>query len=1699
MTRLPRITTKSITKAIDAHGDDLMLLFDGQGRIRHASASLERVLDMPINALRAMEMRTLVHPDDMLELHALMARLERAHGHGKGKPVSLRLHHANGAYVSCKGTLADASKDPDIGCHVLVLRDTREQQAVVDAYTRSADDLGVLLDHTGESFFLLDTELKLRAFNATAAERTRSLMGTELEVGMSILTIAEPGRIEDLKVMYAKILQGASFQYAYDMGHKGQGPFMELHYKPTTRDGRVTGIYVEAKDITARTLAQKALEEREADLRALVDNIQDVFWSQDLERRLITCNASFKRFAKSMSGREVAPGDDVRSFFPVADHEIIDRAQQQVHAGLDVNFTRTHRTRSGEIRHFEVSVHPILVERVVTGASVLSRDVTERVRHEEQLTELKERAERALEELNKVMECSSDLICVISRDGIIRSVNAASYPLLGYLPEEMIGTDFHRFLMEDEVEDTLSTAERVMGGTRVVGYRNHWRHKDGHAVPLEWSASFDKREELRYGIARDLTAVKDIEARLERNTARLQSTIDSISDGFFTLDHEWRFVQSNGVTEKAMGLPAQRLMGRSIWDVFPHARGQRFHELYQKAMVERVPVSADIHDDVTDTWLEVRVYPVPEGISVFYSDIGDRIKAQEALVQAHERYRLATRVANEAHWDWNIKEGTFFWGEGFRTLFALDPEVREKDPEAWSERIHEDDREHVVLSLQEAARGNTGATWSEQYRFQRSNGTYAWVQDRGEVIFDPRGSPVRMVGAMHDVTEEREKQAGSEMLHEASRLLAIGSSLETGLVAMLELVCGHTGHSVGEMWLLDGLGQELVLRGSYAHEPALAMISEIFSTKRINPTKGLPGEAWQSGEVIQWSNLSEQQGFLRREEAAELGIQDGIAVPVIYGGDRPLGVIVLLARAGLSLPAGTITLLRTLAQRSAPELAKRRTEQELSNFFTLTQDLLAVVDRLGMIHKVNPAWEKALGHPEGTLVGTTFLEHVYSEDVGPATDILASTGTGRREAYSEYRILDGRGDPHWYAWSTSLPDAEGLIYLVGKDIDARKVAEGRLLELTERLGTFQESITDALYTLDTDWRFTYMNAEAEKLIRQDRKTLLGKVLWEAFPESVATSMFGHFQRAMETGNAVHFEQYYPPLAGWFEHHVYPSPTGPTIFFRDVTENRTTQRLLILERAMFAANLAKPRAIKANLDDLLVGLDALIPGMHSSLLTLDATGKTLSTLSAPGLPADYNALVMAIPAQEGHGSCGSAAARRHAVISGDIATDPVWEHYRDRTLAHGLRACWSYPILAHNGKLLGTFANYFNEPREPGPVERLVAERITQTVANLLSAKMSEETEHMANERYELVSRATNDATWDWDLLTDYWHWGDGFRARFGYDPALEPRNIASWQDHLHPEDSGRVMLGLREMLRSSNMNTWEDEYRFLRVDGSVAHVYDRGFVIRDEQGAAIRMVGAMQDITDRKDKELALRDLYAQLAARAVELEASNTDLERFAFIASHDLQEPLRMITSFLQLIDRRVAKDLDDKSREYIRFAIEGASRMKQLILDLLEYSRVGATRAAPEKVDLKRVVAQVKNILMADVERTQARIEVGDVPLILANPNQMIQLMQNLIGNAIRYRSTKAPVIHISGTEGERHWTIRVQDNGIGIDGRYFEKIFIIFQRLHPDRKDNATGIGLSICKRIVENHQGRIWVESTPGNGSTFIFTIPKPTE
>jgi chemotaxis family two-component system sensor kinase Cph1 len=323
-----------------------------------------------------------------------------------------------------------------------------------------------------------------------------------------------------------------------------------------------------------------------------------------------------------------------------------------------------------------------------------------------------------------------------------------------------------------------------------------------------------------------------------------------------------------------------------------------------------------------------------------------------------------------------------------------------------------------------------------------------------------------------------------------------------------------------------------------------------------------------------------------------------------------------------------------------------------------------------------------------------------------------------------------------------------------------------------------------------------------------------------------------------------------------------------------------------------------------------------------------------------------------------------------------------------------------------------------------------------------------------------------------------------FVSLWGFRNAAEASGMNLTDLFLHRQKALLMMEGL-----AASRGSWEGELTARRLDGTTFTSHCAASALRGLQGELVGYQVTSLDITARRLAE-------AQLESTLDALNRSNQELQQFAYMASHDLQEPLRMVASYTQLLGEKLEGTLDETGRKYIAFAMDGAERMQRLIQDLLSFSRAGSHDRDIVDVDMTALLEEVLSSLEVQIRETAATVVSGGLPVVKADRTQMVQLIQNLVQNGIKFHGTAPPVVHVACTGEPDAWHFTVTDNGIGIEKEYLEVVFQIFRRLNSRREYPGTGIGLALCRRVVERHGGRIWTVSSPGQGSAFHFTLPR---
>ncbi|HXO75792.1 MAG TPA: PAS domain-containing protein, partial [Puia sp.] len=403
----------------------------------------------------------------------------------------------------------------------------------------------------------------------------------------------------------------------------------------------------------------------------------------------------------------------------------------------------------------------------------------------------------------------------------------------------------------------------------------------------------------------------------------------------------------------------------------------------------------------------------------------------------------------------------------------------------------------------------------------------------------------------------------------------------------------------------------------------------------------------------------------------------------------------------------------------------------------------------------------------------------------------------------------------------------------------------------------------------------------------------------------------------------------------------------------------------------------------------------------------------------------------------------------------------------------------------------------------------------------LEDKVLERTRALAisEERFRLVSRVTNDALWDWDFINNIVWWGETFYRQFGYENPALPLDRNGWLQKIHPEDRTATEQSISAAI-NTRQTQWTAEYRFRKEDGSYVYVLDRAYILHDDNGTPYRMLGSMLDITELKKAAEAIARAKQVLEEKVTErtgqlrqlneaLENSNHELQQFASIASHDMQEPLRKIHMFTKAIQDRYDGQMPEDIKVYFSKIVRSTDRMRSLIIDILNFSRLSAEVSYFRRADVSSLFAETIDDFEVSIREKKADVSAGELPAMDVLPAQFRQILHNLISNALKF--TKPGVAPVIRLEAERvhdrsfdsppdlngdFYRFTMRDNGIGFEEKFAEDVFKLFQRLHSKDRFEGTGIGLAITKKIIERHNGLITVHSKEGEGTTFEWIIPE---
>ncbi len=1234
----------------------------------------------------------------------------------------------------------------------------------------------------------------------------------------------------------------------------------------------------------------------------------------------------------------------------------------------------------------------------------------------------------------------------------------------------------------------------------------------------------------------DLTDAQDVcQEQLRKTQTELeqyrqyQAVFERAKDAILIANDRGEYVEVNPAACELFGLPADEIIGRCIADFAP--AGFDFPQAW-RTFLEKGQESGEFQLQRKDGTQRVVEYAATANIVPHrhLSILRDITQCIQALTQYEETRHVAS-LHEKALWENQrfiqqiaeanpamlylydiIEQRNVYANRQLTEIVGYSPEdVQNMGAGFPKNLIHPEDWDRVVACAEQLLAAPDGEIVEIEYRMRHASGEWRWLYSRDTVFTrNADGAPKLILGTAIDIThrvraeeelqqyrqqlerlvEERTAQLTAANL-QLQQEIAERELIETELIASAEKL-----QAIGErLATITGNLPGVVYRTIFHAE---GRISIPYISAGVRELIGLEPDDITANPALVFDRIHPdcQQGFDRamRFSAQTLArLKHDCRVISTSGQEKWVRA---LARSHRLHSGDTVFdgLALDITARKAAEQALQQSEAKNRALIAALPDPLFRIRKDGTYLEFIPAVNSQPSVPPSKFLGKKVRE-IFPETVAvQLMNTIEIATESRSTQVCEYQLTETGHIKHYEA-RIAVCGADEVLVIV-RDITQRKRAEVALRDSEGKFRKLAENTPDIIARFNRELRHIYVNPAAERATRLSAQEFMGKTIRDfSYPEELVSVWEKQMRQVFSTGQEgdMEYELATPSGLRYYQTRVVPEfATDGNVEFllcatRDITERKQMEESL--------------RVAQARLHHLLTASPSVI-------YSFKASGDGGTTFMGDNVTS-----MLGYEAREFLSDCNFWTARLHPQDAARVTaklSDLLSENCQAleyRFLHKDGTYRWMYDQVqvvrdAQGNPLefVGCFSDITERKRAEASLQyRLVLEQLIGDISthflNLPPAETDRGIQQALHALGEFLgvertyifrfaeSGATVENTHEWcapgieprtrrgqNLPAGALYWVRETIKRgevLAQSRAPEEFQLQGIQSLLKvPLVAGGEVVGFIGCDAVRTRKTWtEDDIALLRIVGEI-------FVTAIERC--------------RFEQELELR---------AADLARSNAELEQFAYVASHDLQEPLRAVTSYTQLLSRRYSGQLDAKADEYIAFAVEGATRMQQLIKDLLMYSRVGTRGKELVPVDFVAVFeAAVANLEVA-VAESGATVTHGDLPAVKGDFTQLAQLLQNLLSNALKYRSDFAPVIHVSAERQNGNFRFAVRDNGIGIDPKYSDRIFQLFQRLHTRDEYPGTGIGLAICKKIVERHGGRIWVESAPGQGSTFYFTIP----
>jgi PAS domain S-box-containing protein len=1151
--------------------------------------------------------------------------------------------------------------------------------------------------------------------------------------------------------------------------------------------------------------------------------------------------------------------------------------------------------------------------------------------------------------------------------------------------------------------------------------------------------------------------------RMAEKANRYQAKVlENVFDAVVSSDQNLVVKSWNQAAEKLYGIKAADILGHTIQEFIE----LNYHNTTHNRLLQELYATGAWNGEASFIrpsdgkkivfWATISLLKNNKGqitdIIAINKDITERKQAEQVIREGEERFRQFADAAPVIIWVADEQDNTIYVNKCFEQFTGLT--LRDVESDGWKNICFPADLPIAIEKYKRYFKYREPVVL--EYRLKTKDNEYRWVLDHGVPRFLEDGTFVGYIGSIVDIHDrklaEEKIRFQVQVMQDVSEGI-ISTDLEFNIISFNKAAENIYGI------------------------PALEIVG-----KRLNDFINLSylSNTWEEAlQQLHEKGSWEAQAYFNRHDGKRIYLNCALSFVKNERGTR----------------IGFAGIYRDITEARQSQEDLRINEERYRSVVDALGEGILMHDKNGVIIACNRSAEMILNVSRNQLIGrsTSGTESTCIYEDGtpfPAEQhpswITLRTGRSLQNVIMGIQRRDAtlvwisiNTEPVYYTEQRVHPDAVVSSFV---DITQKKAAEielkrsqQQLREYSERITNILASITDGFIAVDKNLNIFLWNHAVEHITGLDAKHVIGLGVEKIFPNFAGTTEYHQYIEAINKGTSSNFEHFLPAFNRWLETSVYPFSQGAFIYFRDITDRKKQERLLELEKEVLAINAQPAASLKTTIDYFLSGLEKTFPNMICSVIMLNDDRQTIHHLSGPSLPEEYTHAINGIKIGPAVASCGSAIYRKERVITVDVETDVLWDNFRHVAHQFNLRSCWSFPILNAGNDVLATIAVYHRQPATPTEAELSLFERVNSLLRIIIENKNAELKIRLSNERYLLVTKATNDAIWDWDVNTNTLYWGEGIYTLFGFKPGYIDNSDNFWENCIHPDDRDRVVNGLNRFLKDGTSKIWEDEYRFIKPDGEYALVFDRGFLIFDHSGKIARMVGSMQDITDKKELEKKLlkqevdkQKLIAQAVVNAQEKERAEIGKEL------HDnVNQILSTAKLYLELAQT------DDNSR------LELINRSTRNISDAINEIRTISRSLVPPSIGDLGLIDSVQDLVENIKATRKLHVEFyysGTLDNILDEKRKLMlfRIIQEQVNNVLKHASAKNLVIElIADSEGH------AIDLTISDDGKGFEL----------DKVRSKKGVGLSNIASRAQLFNGSVHIVTALGEGCKLKINVP----